>query len=295
VAATSPQGRIWLAAGLLAIGAGLAVVALLGPLGTDVIEYHVTETLRNQTIGLDAVSLLLVAPMSCLAALLVVRRHLAGPALALGIGAYTSYMLLQYILGPEYERLPGNNERLFPLYLALFALGWIVALRAWQAFGADPPGRRRRRDLALGRVVMPVFAFLAFFRYVPALADWMSAAPDDEGYLAGPTFAWAIAMLDLGVFFPATVAACFGLVRGTSWAHQALYLVVGWFGLVGPAVAGMAMAMYVNDDPNASGANAVFMTALGVVFAALAVSVYRPLFTEGRPNGVRAALLDGPR
>ena len=117
-----------LAVGLVAIAAGLAAVALLGPLAFGVVDYRVTETLRNQTIGLDAVSLFVVAPLGLLAALLVLRRRIAGPALALGSGAYTSYMFVQYILGPEYERLPGNNERLFPLYLALFALGWVVAL-----------------------------------------------------------------------------------------------------------------------------------------------------------------------
>jgi hypothetical protein len=99
-----------------------------------------------------------------------------------------------------------------------------------------------------------------------------------QGYLAGPTFSWAIAMLDLGVFLPATITAGVGLVRGTTWSHKALYTVVGWFGLVGVSVAAMAITMYVNDDPNASASNAVFMTALGLAFAALAVWVYRPLF-----------------
>lgn len=61
----------------------------------------------------------------------------------------------------------------------------------------------------------------------------------------------------------------------------ALYLVTGWFGLVGPAVAAMAIAMYVNDDPNASAGNAAFMTVLGLAFAMLALMLYRPLF--GRP------------
>jgi hypothetical protein len=122
-----------------------------------------------------------------------------------------------------------------------------------------------------------VLAFLAFFRYVPALADWMSGSPEDLGYLAGPTFSWAIAMLDLGVFLPVTVAACVGLVRGAPWAHKALYTVVGWFALVGPAVAAMAITMYVNDDPNASGANVAFMTALGLVFALFALFFFRPL------------------
>jgi hypothetical protein len=53
--------------------------------------------------------------------------------------------------------------------------------------------------------------------------------------------------------------------------------VAGWFGLVGSAVAAMAIAMYVNDDPNASAGLALFMTGLGLAFALLAVVLYRPL------------------
>src|SRR3954464_15887022 len=94
--------RRWLALGLLVIAAGLAAVALLGPLATGIIDYRVTETLRNQTIGLDAVSLFLVAPLSVFAALRVRGGYLVGPALALGIGTYTSYMAVQYIVGPDY-------------------------------------------------------------------------------------------------------------------------------------------------------------------------------------------------
>ena len=50
-----------------------------------------------------------------------------------------------------------------------------------------------------------------------------------------------------------------------------LYLAIGWFGLVGPAVAAMALGMYVSDDPNASAGSTVFMAALGLSFAALAL------------------------
>jgi hypothetical protein len=131
----------WLAFGLVLIGVGLAAVALLGPAVTQLVDYRVSETLRNQTIGLDAVSLFGVAPLALIAAVLVLRGHVAGPALALGIGAYTSYMFVQYIVGPDYADLPGNNERLFPLCLLLFAAGWIVALAAWQAVA--PPGSGR--------------------------------------------------------------------------------------------------------------------------------------------------------
>lgn len=282
VADARPRLRLWLAIGLLAIGAGLAVVALLGPLLTGVVDYRVTETLRNQTLGLDLVSLVVIAPLCVLAAILLVRGHVVGPALALGIGAYTSYMFVQYILGPNYTDLPGNNERLFPLFLLLFTAGWIVALAAWHALEVERLTMSRHRDRMVGRVVLPVLAFLAFFRYGPALADWMSSTPEDEGYLAGPSFAWAIGMLDLGVFLPATIATCVGLVRERLWAYRALCLVVGWFALVGLAVAGMAIAMYVNDDPNASAANAMLMTVLGTAFVALALWVFQGLFPQPR-------------
>jgi hypothetical protein len=269
------HGRLGL--GLLALAAGLAVNSLLGPLAAEAFELPITETLRNQMIGLDAVSLLLVAPLAAAAGLLALRGRVLGQALALGIGAYAAYMSVQYALGPEFGDLPGDSQRLFPLYLVLFVLGWIAALEAWNGIDADPLPSSRRRDLAVGRFVLPVLALLAFFRYLPALADAMSASPRDEGYLAGPTFFWAIALMDLGIFLPATVAACYGLVRGTAWAQKALYLVAGWFGLVGPAVAGMAIAMYVNDDPVVSGANVVLMTVLGALFVALALVVYLPL------------------
>jgi hypothetical protein len=275
-----PQRWLVIALGLLAVG--LAAVAALGPLVSGVIDYHVTETLRNQTIGLDAVSLFVVAPLASVAAVLVLRGRVLGEALALGIGAYTSYMFVQYILGPEYERLPGNSQRLFPLLLLLFAAGWIVALLAWNLIDIERLPRQRRRELVIGRFVLPVLALVPFVRYVPGLTDWMSARPQDKGYLAGPTFAWTIAMLDLGVFLPATIAACAGLIRGARWAPKALYVVVGWFGLVGAAVAAMAIAMDVNDDPNASTGSTIFMCVLGAAFLALAVATLQPLLCSTR-------------
>ena len=274
--------RFALVAALVAIAAGLVAVALLGPLTGGPVEYHVSETLRNQTIGLDAVSLFVVAPLAVAAAVLARRGHVAGPTLALGVGAYTAYMFVQYIVGPEYLARPGDNERLFPPYLCLFVLGWGSALLAWQAITSESGSGSRRRHRVLGRVVLPLLGFLAFSRYVPALADAINGDPHDAGYRAGPTFFWTIALLDLGIFLPATVLTCMALLRGRPWAQKALYLVVGWFGLVGPAVAAMAIAMYVNDDPNATVGNAIAMTILGLAFAMLAVSVYLPLCRSQR-------------
>lgn len=299
-AAAATRASRWLAAGLAAIGAGLATVAVLGPFITGLIDYRVTETLRNQTIGLDAVSLIVVAPLAFFAAVLVVRRHVAGFALTLGIGAYSAYMFLQYVLGPDYAHLPGNNERLFPLFLFLFVAGWAVALAAWNAIDGETLPLPPRRAWLLSRVFLPVLGLAAFARYVPSLIDWMSSSPQDKIYVAGPSFAWAIALLDLGVFLPLTAVACVGVVRGRPWGKKTLYTVVGWFGLVGPAVAAMAITMYVNDDPAGSGGNALFMTGLGLTFLALALYVYWPLLRrsgspERREHHVNAGLFGRAR
>jgi hypothetical protein len=47
---------------------------------------------------------------------------------------------------------------------SLFALGWVVALAAWNAVDVDRLPRSRRRDRIVGRVVLPLLGFLAFFR-----------------------------------------------------------------------------------------------------------------------------------
>ncbi len=272
-----------LALGLFALGVGLAAVALVGPLLAGVIEYRVGETLRNQTIGLDAVSLFVVAPLCAVAGVLALRGHVAGPVLALGIGPYTTYMVLQYILGPDYAHVPGDNERLFPLLLVLFATGWLVALSAWTRIDAERIAFSRSRDRAIGRLILPALAFVTFSRYVPALADAISPAPE-AAYRAGPSFFWAIAMLDLGLLLPAVVLTCAALLRSAPWAHKALYTVVGWLGLVGLAVAGMAIVMYVNDDPTSSAGSTVAMSGLGLAYAALALALYRPLLRASRPG-----------
>lgn len=280
----SSRSRRWLSAGLVAVAGGSIAVALLGPLATGAIRYRVGETLRHQTIGLDLVATVVVAPLALVAARLVLRRHLAGPPLAAGIGAYIAYMFLQYIVGPDYAHAAGNNERLFPLALLLFALGWAVALAGWNGSDADALAPSPRRARLLGRLVLPLLALVAFGRYVPALADWTSSRPTDRSYLAGPGFSWTIATLDLGVFAPLTAVACVGAARGRPWAAKALFTAVTWLGLVGTAVASMAVTMAVAGDPAGSTVDAIGMSALGAAFALVAVWAYRPLFPRRHPG-----------
>lgn len=275
---------------LIALGAGLALLSLLGPVGIEKIDYRIADQIvRSQLLGLDAVSLLIVAPLAVAAGVLALRGHPAWALLALGPALYAAYMVPQYVLGPDYLEREGNNERFFLLLLVLFVLALTAAVAAWGALSLDRLRTSARIERLVATVLLPVAALIAFGRYVPLLADTMSASPTTREYLVGPDFVWTIALLDLGVALPATVAALIGFHIGAPWARKALYAVVAWFALVGIAVAAMSVVMYLRDDPGASLGAAVAMTALGAAFAAIAVLLAAPIASR------RAAAAAGMR
>jgi hypothetical protein len=154
-----------------------------------------SETLHNQMIGLDAVSLLLVAPVSVVMGVLARRGHRAAPHVAVAIGAYTAYMFVQYIVGPSYLDYP----RVLPLQLGLFIIGWAAALQGWilgrtsdelPTLGSSP----RRHAIAL-------FAFAAFviLRYVPVFAGVVTGDPIPADAIKDPAMFWTIVLMDLGI------------------------------------------------------------------------------------------------
>jgi hypothetical protein len=270
-------GRSWLGAALLAVAGCVASLSLLGPLVTGVIDYRITDLVLSQLIGLDAVSLALVAPLAALAGVLTLRGHALGPVLALGPAAYVAYMVPQYVLGPDYLNLAGNNERFFGLLLALFVLGVCGAITAWAAIDLSRLPVSNARERLVGRVLLPIAAVMVFGRYALALADWMSATPTAKDYLAGPTFGWTIALLDLGLALPASVAVCIGVRRDARWAQKGLYAIVAWYALVGTAVAAMAISMYVRDDSTMFAAQMAIMSVLGAALVALFLLLHAPL------------------
>jgi hypothetical protein len=273
-----------LAVALVALAVGLVVNTALGPVGLDVLDYPVSPTIENQLVGLELVSVLLVAPWCLASAVLVWRGHRAGAPLALGPAAYTAYMFVQYVLGPEHETFGAGVL----LHLALFTLGLVVAIWAWARavgsgvgsgvrLGAGLPSPRHRRAHAVALGLLGAFVLS---RYAGGLAAVTGDEPIPAEFADEPTFYWAIFLLDLGVVLPATVAAAVAVWRGARPAAAALYGVVGWFALVPPSVASMGAVMVARDDPYAAPGQVVVLTAVAVLFAAYAVVVFRSLFTR---------------
>jgi hypothetical protein len=276
--ASSEATDRWLVVGLMVLGAGVALVALLGPLVGDVIVYHVSAGAANQIAGGDFAGLVLVAPLSVLAGVLVARRHPAGVVLAMGPAAYVTYTAIQLSVGGDIDRYPGNSEKFFPLFLGLLVLAIAIGIRAWSA--VDPerlPATTRRLDRVVGWFAFVVAAFLAIGLHLPGLLDAWQDQPSAPEYLADPVVFWLVKLMDLGLVVPALVAVGWGSLRGAARASRARYATVGWMAMLGTAVAGMAITMQASGDPAATTANTVAFSLFALIALTIAVATYRPL------------------
>lgn len=246
--------------------------------GTGAIRYPISGTLLNQVIGLEAVSVGLVVPLAVLAGVLSLRGHRAAAFLGMGPAAYSAYMLLQYVLGPEYPAYTGVAL----VHVAMFTLSVVVAVGAWTLGSRQPLPRLTDRRRRLYGVMLLLLAAFILSRYSGAVTGGRLPAEFAEAH----TFYWSIFLLDLGIVVPTTVAAGVGLLRGAPAAQPALYAVLLWYALVPPSVAAMSTTMVINGDPHASTGQAIVLSAVAVAFSALAAGVYRPLLRTPR-NSLR--------
>ncbi len=263
----------WLGIGMLLLAAGLGINTLLGPLFLAAIHYPFTETVYNETLGLEAVSLLLIAPLALVAGVLTLRGHRAGPILAIGPAGYAAYMLVQYVVGPQYT----TYQPSIALHIGLFILSAALILRAWSVADHVPMPAVSRGwavvALLLAGFVMSrwmgVFTGLATAEPVPA------ATPDLTMY-------WSIFLLDIGVIVPAGIATAVGLLIGSRWAARAMFGLMGWFALVPPSVAAMSIVKLLRDDPNGSTADTIVFVVVTLIFWSLAIFLYLRLFGAPR-------------
>lgn len=81
----------WLVLSLILLAIGIAANSILGPFIYGIVTYPFSESVRHMTIGLDAVSLIFVAPITVIAAGYVYRGEQVGYLVALSSSAYAMY------------------------------------------------------------------------------------------------------------------------------------------------------------------------------------------------------------
>lgn len=279
-------GRVTVLALLLGVlGIGIATASMLGPLGTEALTYRTSATTLNQIIGGDLAGLVVVAPTALAAAVLVLRRHPAGPVLALAPALWAIYMYLQLVVGQEYAVHPGNNERFFPLLLGLFVVGETIAVLGWRTIDPERlPAISTRLERAAGVVLLVLAAFLVLGLHLPTLLDAVSEQPAALEYTSSPTAFWIVKVMDLGIIVPAALTVGVGLLRHAAWARKPAYALFGSYTLLSAAVAGMAVVMFANGDPDGSIANVLAFLTFMLAVGGLTIGLLRPLLRARGPD-----------
>lgn len=276
------------AIGLLVLGAGLAVNAVLGPLVLGVMKLRVIASFNNQFIGGEVISLFLVAPLALAAGVLWFRGHRLAPLLALAAAIYTLYTVLTVVLGTDYAHQPGNNEQFFPLHWLLLVLSWVMIARAWSALepaALSLPSDRLRQAAAGTLLLVATLIGLTWVRQVAAVLTG-EAIPD---YPEGATLFWLIRVLDLAFFVPLAYASGIALFRRQRSVLKPTYALTGFPTCELGAIAGMMMVTLAKGDPSAGGAVlATLLVAFGWM-ALITVALFRSYLL-----GTRAARRSSP-
>lgn len=223
-------------AALVALGAGVAANALLGPLALGVIRSHNSASGIHQLIGGEAISLIVVAPLSVAAGALWLRGHRVAPAL------YALYTYTTEIVVAQYARYPGNSERFLPLHIGLLALGGTVAVAAWSALESAPPPIPTPRLRAAAAIALLVPSALFALNWLGQLAAY-TGGERSQAYRDDPILWWLIKGLDLGILIPLSLTVGIGVLRNRPSAARAAPGLAGFLAcLVGSVAALVAVA-----------------------------------------------------
>lgn len=275
---------------LLALAVGMGTASLVGPVGLGWLQYRTSPTTLNQLLGSDTAALVLIAPLTLVAALLSARWHRAGPVLGSGIGVFALYTYAQVIIGQEYLRIPGNVEYWFPLLLTVFILAEATLVLSWRALPPELPRPTRWMERAAAIVLLLVAAFLVFGLHLPTLLTaWQDPGALTE-YASSPTPFWLVKLMDLGIIVPAAIVTSIGVWSGARWARRVMYPLLTGYTCLAMSVATMAVVMNLNADPDASLVLAGGFLGFTLVFALLMVGLYRPLFCHPIRPSTRLAI-----
>lgn len=243
----------WYIIGITAIicAATLVLIAFLGPIGQEIIQYRTSQSGIWQITGQDLTNLVLIAPILLVGGILCLTRRAGSKYLLILTPITLMYTGLSIGIGQEWSNsaYSGNVENYWWLFGILIIGGLILLLGSLSMFTeADAPDFKPR-DLRIYVGLMTIF-FLIF------AVVWMSQIQQvintgdlpDGSYKAAPTAFWTIRYLDLGISIPLGFLALSLMLSKPKKAYSILLLFFGFFITIGTAVDMMAVVQVLNGD-----------------------------------------------
>lgn len=265
----------------MALAVGIAANSILGPLFLGVIRIRESASMETQMLGGELTSLFLAAPLALVAGILWWRGHRLAPAVGIGPAGFAMYTYVQFILVPDYTRYDGNSERFFPLYLVLVMLGGWLVWRAWhELWSVRIANLTSNVADAFGVLLLVVNGAFAI-GWIASIVLLMIDGPTAE-YQAHATGFWLVRLVDLGFIIPFGLTTGVGLLIRAPWASRNAYALVGTQTLLACAVSGMAIRMWLSNDPGVSATLLAASTTSAVAFMVAYVLLMRTVARSHR-------------
>lgn len=229
------------------LGLLLLLAAVLGPLVTGRIRFHMSDDALVQYVGGEIVTLVLAVALLVSAPAWVGGRPWA-PALAAGAAGYAVYTFVTVVAGQEHARYPGNAEKAFLLYAAITAAAVVLLVVSFRALAATPVDVAPRQATARLLVAIGVVVGLL---WLAQLAAYYRSGPSAE-YESATALFWLIKYLDLGLLIPLSVLTALALRSPSPAVDAAAVTMLGFLTWLLAALVLMGLEMVRRDTPGAS-------------------------------------------
>ncbi len=252
-----PRGVLIVAAFLGAIV--VATMALLGPLVLGVVQYRTSQSGIWQTMGVDAVNLVLMVPVLAIGGLLLALRR-DGAKFFLILTPVTLFSLaFEAGVGQEWSLYPGNAERYVWVYIVEVIVALVLLVGTLPMFSATDVPRFGKRGLRIYAALVTLLLVGFTFMWLGELAQVAMTGNTASGsYANAPVAFWTVRFMDLGVSIPLGFLGMYLLVTRPERAYALVLLFFGFFVTMGTSVTAMGLVMFLNHDPEAQ-AGALFI------------------------------------
>ncbi|WP_292388842.1 hypothetical protein [Methanosarcina sp. UBA5] len=243
----------WYIIGITAIicAATLVLIAFLGPIGQETIQYRTSQSCVWQIAGQDLTNLVLIAPILLIGGILCLARRASSKYLLILTPITLMYTGLSMGIGQEWSNLAysGNVEDYWWLFGILVIGGLILLIGSLSMFTeADVPDFKPR-GLRIYVCLMTVFFLLFAAMWIFEIQQVTDTGDTPNGsYKSAPTAFWAIRYLDLGISIPLGFLALFLMLSKPKKAYSILLLFFGFFITIGTSVDMIGIVQVLNGD-----------------------------------------------
>ena len=285
-----PRGALVVAAFLGAVV--VAALAVLGPLGLGVIHYRTSQSGIWQTMGVDAVNLLLIVPVLVIGGILVLLKRY-GAKYFLILAPVTLFSLaLEAGIGQEWGNpaYTGNVERYAWLFIVEIIVALVLLVGSLPMFSERDAPEFGRKGLRIYVTFVTLLLVLFTVMWLQELVQVSTTGNTASGsYLNAPVAFWMVRFMDLGITIPLGFLGMYLLLTRPEKAYALVLLFFGFFVTMGTSVTAMGLVMFFNHDPEAqAGALVIFPLLTLMAWAGLLYLVKDKLPWSRRVRELRA-------